>query len=144
MVGIIVTGHGHFATGMTSAAELIAGPQDNFAAVDFTSLAGTDRLEQDLAAAFDKLAGCDGVLVLCDLVGGSPFKTAATLGFPRGNVRVVAGLNLGMLVETCMQRDDMGLDELTGQALETGRASVMEFTLDESDADEDDDFSDGI
>lgn len=83
------------------------------------------------------------MLVLCDLVGGSPFKTAAMLGIPRGNVRVVAGLNLGMLVETCMQRDGMTLDELTEQAIETGKASVLEFTLDEP-AEEEDDFSDGI
>ena len=143
MVGIIVTGHGHFATGMTSAAELIAGPQQDFVAIDFTSLSGTDQLGLDMTAAFDQLAGCDGVLVLCDLVGGSPFKTAAMLGIPRGNVRVVAGFNLGMLVETCMQRDGMTLDELTEQAIETGKASVLEFTLDEP-AEEEDDFSDGI
>ena len=55
----------------------------------------------------------------------------------------MAGLNLGMLVETCMQRDGMTLDELTEQAVETGKASVLEFTLDEP-AEEEDDFSDGI
>ena len=27
MVGLIVTGHGHFATGLTSSVDLIAGPQ---------------------------------------------------------------------------------------------------------------------
>mgnify|MGYP002224546062 CR=1 FL=1 len=38
--------------------------------------------------------------MLSDLAGGSPFKTAVEIGFPRGNVEVVAGTNLGMLVET--------------------------------------------
>ena len=47
MIGLIVTGHGHFATGLTSSIDLIAGPQDNYVAVDFDG-EGTEKLENDL------------------------------------------------------------------------------------------------
>ena len=35
MIGFILTGHGHFSTGLKSAVDMIAGPQDNFEAVPF-------------------------------------------------------------------------------------------------------------
>ena len=85
MVGLIVTGHGHFATGLTSSVDLIAGPQQNYVAVDFDGN-GTEKLEADLAAAFETLKDCSGIIVFSDLAGGSPFKTAAVLA--AGNIRL--------------------------------------------------------
>ena len=35
MIGLIVTGHGKFGTGLTTSVELVAGPQQNYVAVDF-------------------------------------------------------------------------------------------------------------
>ncbi|MCH4083985.1 MAG: PTS fructose transporter subunit IIA [Olsenella sp.] len=148
MVGIIVTGHGNFASGITSALELIVGPQDAYEAIDFTSLSGTAELEKDMTAALDglrKREDVDGVLVLCDLVGGTPFKTAATLGVPLGDVRVVAGVNLGGLVECATQRDAVtDVDALAKLAKDSMQASVVEFELAAPEPEEDDDFSDGI
>lgn len=148
MVGIIVTGHGNFASGITSALELIAGPQDAYEALDFTSLSGTAELEKGMSAALESLRSREdvhGVLVLCDLLGGTPFKTAATLGVPLGDVRVVAGVNLGGLVECATQRDAVtDLDELTRLAKDSMRASVVEFELVKPAPAEEDDFSDGI
>ena len=93
MIGLIVTGHGHFATGLTSSIDLIAGPQDNYVAVDFDG-EGTEKLENDLKAAIEKLSGCEGIIVFSDLAGGSPFKTAAIVTAGNPNVKVIAGTNL--------------------------------------------------
>ncbi|MCI1664805.1 MAG: PTS sugar transporter subunit IIA [Atopobiaceae bacterium] len=141
MIGIIVTGHGSFATGMTSALKLIVGDVEGYESVDFDSLEGTDDLERDLTAALDALSGCDGTLVFCDLVGGSPFKTAVTLGVAREGVRVMAGTNLGTLIETYMTRDSAAnVDELADRAVETAKKQVTLFQMaapaqDESDED---------
>ena len=35
MIGIVVTGHGHFPSGLLSAIELVVGRPENVAAVDF-------------------------------------------------------------------------------------------------------------
>ena len=145
MIGIIITGHGHFATGLTSALNLIVGEMEAYSAVDFTSLAGTAELEQDLAAALDAMdaAGCEGTLVLADLVGGSPFKTAVTQGAARPNVRVVAGTNLGCLVEACTQRDEIhDVDGLAALAVEAAKAQVVMFEMDAPAQEEGDDWGD--
>ena len=46
MVGIIVTGHGRFASGLTSSIDLIAGPQEKYVAVNFEQ--EVDQLTADL------------------------------------------------------------------------------------------------
>lgn len=128
MIGLIVAGHGNFATGLTSSLKLIAGEPENYVAVDFPEEFSVDDLERELVKALDSLKDCAGVLVLTDLGGGSPFKTAVMAGFPRGNVEVVAGTNLPMLIEVNMARQFIEeLDSLTNMALSTGKDQVLRY-----------------
>lgn len=128
MIGLIVTGHGNFGTGLTSALNLIAGEQENYTAIDFVQEWGVDELRAALTKAMDDMKDCDGILVLSDLPGGSPFKTAVEVGFPRGNVQVIAGTNLPMLVEISMARKFIEeLDTLVNMALNTGKDQVVRY-----------------
>lgn len=101
MVGLLVTGHGHFATGLGSAFQLIAGTAENIIFVDFEADHSTEILTDNLNKALDQLKNCDGVLILADLVGGSPFKTAVECKVARQGqaIEVMAGTNLAMLIE---------------------------------------------
>ena len=84
MIGLIVTGHGNFATGLTSSLKLIA--------------------------------------------GDSPFKTAVTIGYPKGNVEVLAGTNLPMMIEVNMARKFIEeLPALTEMAMNTGKDQVVRY-----------------
>lgn len=47
MIGLIVTGHGNFATGLTSSLKLIAGEPKNYVAVDFLESYSVDDLERE-------------------------------------------------------------------------------------------------
>jgi len=126
MIGIIVTGHGNFGSGLTSSVNLIAGEQECYRYVDFT--AELDQLTDDLTKAMDDLKDCEGIIVFSDLAGGSPFKTAVEIGFPRGNVVVVAGTNLGMIVEISMSRKFItDLETLANMALSTGKDQVVRY-----------------
>ena len=125
MIGLIVTGHGHFGTGLTTSVELVAGPQQNYVAVDFDGQ-GTEKLENDLRAAFETLKDCDGILVLSDLPGGSPMKTAVEQSVALANVRVIAGTNLPMLMATCLMRGFMDdVDTLAASVLEEAKNGIM-------------------
>lgn len=130
MIGLIVTGHGHFASGLTTSLNLIAGEPKNYAAVDFEATDSTDDLAKKLTSAMDTLSDCDSILVLSDLAGGSPFKTAVELGFPKGNVEVVAGTNLGMLVEINLTRTfSEDVKALAESAVNVGKDQVVRFEL---------------
>lgn len=128
MIGLVVTGHGNFASGLTSSLKLIAGETEKYVAVDFLAEYSVEDLERELNKAFDELKDCEGILVLSDLGGGSPFKTAVTAGYPKGNIEVVAGTNLPMLIEVNMARKFIEeLDALTNMALSTGKDQVLRY-----------------
>lgn len=134
MVGLLVTGHGHFATGLGSALQLIAGTADNLAFVDFEADHSTEILADNLNKALDSLKSCDGVLVLSDLAGGSPFKTAVECKFarPDQNIEVVAGTNLSMLVEgfVMMGAFESPLD-MSDALITAGKNYIVRFELEE-------------
>lgn len=127
MIGLIVTGHGHFATGLTSSLNLIAGEQQDYVAVDFDG-EGTEKITKDLQNALDKLKSCEGIIVFSDLLGGCPFKTAVTLSQGMNNVKVIAGTNLSMLCEIALSRTMVNdLDALVSSALSVGKDGVQVF-----------------
>lgn len=128
MIGLIVTGHGQFATGLTSSLALIAGEQEDYIAIDFTQEMGVADLEQNLQEAYTKLSSCEAIIVLSDLAGGSPFKTAVLCGQGNDKVHVIAGTNLPMLIELAMARKFMSdAEQLVDMGLTTGKAQVVKF-----------------
>lgn len=142
MVGLLITGHGHFATGLGSSLRLITGNTENIEYVDFEADHSTETLAYNLNQAFDKLKGCDGVLVLSDLAGGSPFKTAVECKFARTEqkIEVIAGSNLPMLIEGSMS---MGIYdsplEMAEALIPTGKDYIIRFELAEHNDDTEED-----
>ena len=129
MIGIVVTGHLNFASGYQSALSAIAGDERQIEYVDFLESYSTTELEQKLREAADKVDTGDGVLFLSDIPGGSPFQRAAQVAADMTNADVIAGTNLVMAAEACMERDDMELDALVEQVLEVGAMSIKSFQI---------------
>lgn len=130
MIGMIVSGHGHFATGMTSSVELIAGHSDYYVPVDFEKNHSTDDLKKNLESALEQLKDCESILILTDLLGGSPFKVSVELSVahPEKEIRVIAGTNLGMIVEGNLVRQfSESVDALADQLVQTGHDQTMKY-----------------
>ena len=128
MIGLVVTGHANFGTGITSSVNLIAGEQEAYKAVDFLPTYSTEDLTREITKALDELKDCEGVIIFTDLMGGTPFNVSAQLGHGKDNIRIVAGTNLPMLVEIVMSRKFMDdLDELVDSVLETGKEQVTKY-----------------
>lgn len=114
MIGIIVTGHGRFSEGMLSSLSMIAGKSDALIGVNFLETESTDDLDRNLFNAYTELRKtCEGVIVVCDLYGGSPFKSAALMSVQQENVSVLAGINLASCLELLFAR----LTEVSAVAL---------------------------
>lgn len=73
MIGIIVTGHGNFASGLASSIEVIAGKQDKFEAIDFPIGSTNTELAKQLQEAVDRL-NCSDIIFCTDIAGGTPFN----------------------------------------------------------------------
>ena len=126
MIGIIVTGHNRVATGLVSGMNLIAGEQEKCEVVDYLEEYTPEDLKKLFNQAFENLVECKEILVLADLEGGLPVKLMSEMVNELGKtVEIIAGTNLGMLIEISMARSFIhDLSELVEMAIETGKTQV--------------------
>ena len=123
MVGIIVTGHGGFAAGMEKNVKMLAGADTQLTAIDFMEGMTPEELSGKLKAQIEAEASAGVILILADLMGGTPYNCAATLSVQYPKVRVIGGVNSALLMEACMC-NVIGEDPEDPDKLEIGRAHV--------------------
>lgn len=124
MLGIILTGHGGFASGLERAMKQILGEQEQFIAIDFTESSTTARLTAQLQEAVETLGSGNGIVFLTDLLGGTPFRVASTLALSQPGMEVVTGTNLQLLLEMVLDRDGLTAVDFRQQALECGHRGL--------------------
>jgi len=104
---------------------MLLGEQENVGWIDFVPGENAETLIEKYTAQLSRLDTSSGVLFLVDTWGGSPFNAASRIVVDKEQYEVVAGVNIPMLVETLMARDDNPtFDELVALAVETGREGV--------------------
>lgn len=124
-IAIVIGTHGWAAEQLLKTAEMLLGEQENVGWIDFVPGENAETLIEKYNAQLAKLDTSKGVLFLVDTWGGSPFNAASRIVVDKEHYEVVAGVNIPMLVETFMARDDNpSFDELVALAVETGREGV--------------------
>lgn len=124
-IAIVIGTHGWAAEQLLKTAEMLLGEQENVGWIDFVPGENAETLIEKYTAQLEKLDTSKGVLFLVDTWGGSPFNAASRIVVDKEHHEVVAGVNIPMLVETLMARDDNpSFDELVALAVETGREGV--------------------
>ncbi len=116
----VVVAHGALGGALVSAAEEISGIQGALVAVSNTGC-NRDQLEQRVTEAI----GQGPAIVFVDLPSGSCLFAAMRRFGERADVRVVTGVNLGMLLEFLFHRDE-SLDAVAHRAAETGAKGIVE------------------
>ncbi|MEM8552771.1 MAG: PTS sugar transporter subunit IIA [Pseudomonadota bacterium] len=119
MIGLVLVTHGRLAQELRAALEHVVGPQDR---VEGISIEPDDNIEQrraDILAAVKRVDDGTGVVILTDMFGGTPSNLAISV-MSAGNVEVIAGVNLPMLVKLSTARKESGLTEAVTAAREAG------------------------
>jgi PTS system mannose-specific IIA component len=125
MVGVVLATHGGLGEAFIGAMEMILGAQPRVAAL---SLQVTDRLEdatKRLQAAVSGVDEGDGVLVLTDMLGGTPSNICLALLGEGRPVEVVSGASLPMLLKAVQARRGAGLAETAAQVKKVGRGAII-------------------
>ncbi len=141
MIGVIVTGHGNFATGITSSLSLITGEHEAYKMIDFDGVISPDQLLEKIEFAINELENCESIYIFTDLLGGTPFRMAATSTLKHEKVHVFAGTNLAILIE-CLLTRDFQEDALAfaNQLVESAKSQVLRYepvTKEDDDSEED-------
>lgn len=143
---LVLVSHGGLAEGLKSSLAMFAGDKiDQVIAVGLKEGKSVDDFAYDFRHALAPLADEDSVLVLADIVGGSPLTTAATVLEEQGKLStalILGGMNLTMALTAVVMKDMMEGADLAQVILSEASTALQEFALTpvEGDDEEDDDI----
>ncbi|HEY5002925.1 MAG TPA: PTS sugar transporter subunit IIA [Ktedonobacteraceae bacterium] len=126
LIGIVIVSHGLLAEGLKDAVEMIVGPQTHFLTVSMQPDTSLASLRTMLEQAVTEVASDGGTLVLVDILGGSPANASSYLALH--GIQVICGVNLPMLLELLIQRENSSQRELTAIALQAAKQGVIDLT----------------
>jgi mannose PTS system EIIA component len=120
MIGLILVTHGALAIEFVYAMEHVVGRQEAVATICIAPHDDMERRRKDIADAVKKVDSGSGVIILTDLFGGTPSNLAISL-MRAGEVEVIAGINLPMLIRLAGARKTMDVTGAVAAAREAGR-----------------------
>jgi mannose PTS system EIIA component len=123
MIGLVLVTHGRLATEFVVAMEHVVGPQRAIAPICIGPDDDMESRRADIANAIAEVDSGRGVIVLTDLFGGTPSNLAISLMKP-GQVEVIAGINLPMLIRLEGARRTMNVIDAVAAAREAGRKYI--------------------
>ena len=128
MIGTIVTGHAKFASGFVGAIKMLIG-EAKIVGIDYPG-GNPDDLIGIISEAIKSYKDCTQIYVLCDIMGGTPFKAAATSAQGEKNVQVLYGANLDMAMDLCMRNFDQKIapqEIVAAETMQTGKDRIGKF-----------------
>ncbi len=123
MIGMVLVTHGRLAAEFIAALEHVVGPQRNVVAVCIGPEDDMELRRKEIMDSVARVEEGDGVVVLTDMFGGTPSNLAISI-LDKGNVEVIAGVNLPMLIKLASLRNTEPLASAVGAAREAGRKYI--------------------
>jgi PTS system mannose-specific IIA component len=122
VAGVIVS-HGQFATELLSAAETIIGPVAHITAISIGWQDDVETARDEVERAITRVTQGRGVLLLTDMFGGTP-TNIASMFHAEGEVEVVTGVNLPMVIKLAGQTSEEPLAEVARLVRDQGREAI--------------------
>jgi PTS system mannose-specific IIA component len=123
MIGLVLVTHGRLATEFVAAMEHIVGPQAQLETVCIGPDDDMEARRADIEAAVGRVDVGKGVILLTDMFGGTPSNLAISL-MGSGQVEVIAGINLPMLIRLASVRKTMNVANAVEAAATAGRKYI--------------------
>lgn len=122
MVGLVLAAHAGLAAELLNAAEMIVGPLEKVAAVAVNGTDTVNDIRDAMAQAIQDVGG-SGVIVMTDMFGGTPSNMSLSF-LQDGEVEVLTGMNLPMLIKFASDRKRLSVADLAAQLKACGRESI--------------------
>ncbi len=123
MIGLVLVTHGRLAVEFVTAMEHVVGPQTAVATICIGPDDDMETRRSDIGNAITSVDSGRGVIILTDLFGGTPSNLAISL-METGQIEVIAGVNLPMLIRLERARRTMNVVEAVAAAREAGRKYI--------------------
>ncbi len=124
MLGLVFTGHGIFPEGVKSSTEMISGNIEQCEVVSLEPEDDPTCFGEKLKNAVKNVDTGDGVLILTDIRGGTPFNQSLILSREM-NVQIVVGTNIPTALTAKLARNEnTTLDEIADIILSEAQDSI--------------------
>ncbi|MGQ9648108.1 MAG: PTS sugar transporter subunit IIA [Thermodesulfobacteriota bacterium] len=123
MIGILVISHGKLAEALISSVEFLAGSQQRIKGICVWPRDRKEETEDRMKKSLGEVDDGDGVLILTDLLGGTPTNLSLS-ALEHEKVEVVTGVNLPMLLTLSSYQKRKSLREISRLAKKSGRRSI--------------------
>lgn len=122
VAGVIVT-HGHLASELLAAAEMIVGAVKHITSVSIGWHDDVDMARAEIERAMQRVEEGRGVLLLTDMFGGTP-TNIASIFLAEGEVEIVTGVNLPMVIKLASQQEQESLAEIARRVRNQGQEGI--------------------
>lgn len=131
MVGVLILTHGKLADGLKNSVEMIMGQNESFITLGLYEGDDFSEFKENVLEHISLLDTGEGVLVLVDLFGASPYNSVMfnyqEIKSREKNVRLITGVNLPMVIESLNARNYMKLDQLYEEVMNMGISIIKGF-----------------
>jgi PTS system mannose-specific IIA component len=113
MIGVLVVTHNNLGQELVVCAENVVGKQEALVSLGVEGTESPDGFEVRLRESLSKVESNAGILVLSDMLGGTPCNVCLRLARDPGcHFELVTGVNLPMLITALANRHYMPLAQL--------------------------------
>lgn len=125
MIPILVVTHGPLAKSILESSEMLIGKSNGVETLSLSPGDSFEGFQQRLISKASTLDEGAGVLVLADLLGGSPYNAAAR-SMLHCNIECLTGLNLSMLLTAVDQREYCNLKQLVKECKSAAISNITD------------------
>jgi mannose PTS system EIIA component len=124
MVGIIIVSHGRLAEALIASVQDLIGNLKKIRAICVWPRENEKEIKERIQKQMAEIDDGDGVLILTDILGGTPTNLTLPL-VEEDKVEVVTGVNVPMLVTVSSYWKGRSLKEIAALVKKSGRRSIV-------------------
>jgi len=135
---ILLISHATLAKGVYEAAQMIYGGLSHVDYICLEQGMGIEDFKKKLGEKIDAICTFEEIIVLADLMGGSPYNTSVSLLVEKelsDKVKIISGLNLPLLLITLFEQEKFE-DEPLEKIIQTARDGINLFKIEADDEEE--------
>ncbi len=137
MIGLILLSHGPLAKGLFESTKFFIEDTENIGYLTLNAEDNPLEFQDKIETLIKCFTVTDGIILFTDIPGGSPANQAMQVAARHPELRLISGMNLIMIIEACLSRSSLAIDELCEKVCISAKESIMQIQINSNSEDND-------
>lgn len=129
---IILVSHGTFAPGLHNAIGMMVGEREDIRSTSLKDGMDTETYKANVEALIADITAEDEILLMADIIGGSPLTNALAVLTEKGlleKTAAIGGMNFPMVITAAFAEEDVSLAEVAEEIMSEAKDQIKLFDL---------------